>query len=65
MKEPQKLFNFQLPYRTYEDLRILGYENNCSVAEIVREAVTCVVEKNRIFIEKKIIKHKREDHNVI
>ncbi len=47
MKEPQKLFNFQMPYRTYKELRNLGYEYNCSVAEIVREAVERVIERNK------------------
>ncbi len=44
MKEPTHLFNFQMPYKKYEELRSLSDRNDCSVAEIVRTGVDLVIE---------------------
>ncbi len=43
MQEPTKFFNFQLPYRTFEELRDISQRNNCPIAEIVRSGVDRVL----------------------
>ncbi len=45
MKEPSRFFNFQMPYKIYEQLQILSNRNDCSVAEIVRQAIGLLLDK--------------------
>lgn len=45
MKEPCRFFNFQIPYKIYEQLQILSNRNDCSVAEIVRQAINLLLDK--------------------
>jgi predicted DNA-binding protein len=45
MKEPSRFFNFQMPYKIYEQLQILSIRNDCSVAEIVRQAINLLLNK--------------------
>ncbi len=45
MREPCRFFNFQIPYRTYEQLKALSNRNDCSVAEIVRQAISLLLDK--------------------
>jgi hypothetical protein len=45
MKEPCRFFNFQIPFRTYEQLKTISNRNDCSVAEIVRQAIGLLLDK--------------------
>lgn len=39
MKRPTRFFNFQMAYEKYGELEDLSNQNDCSVAEIVRQAI--------------------------
>jgi len=45
MKEPSRFFNFQMPYTKYEELEVISRQNDCSVAEIVRQAINQLLDK--------------------
>ncbi len=43
MQEAMKLFNFQLPYRTFRELKDISKRNDCPIAEVVRSGVDKVI----------------------
>ncbi len=43
MQEPTKFFNFQLPYRTFKELKDISKRNDCPIAEVVRSGVDKVI----------------------
>ncbi len=43
MQEPMKFFNFQLPYRTFEELTNISKRKDCSVAAVVRTGVDRII----------------------
>jgi len=45
MKEPSRFFNFQMPYKRYAELEAISKQHNCSIAEIVRQAITLFFDK--------------------
>ncbi|GAX59895.1 transcriptional regulator [Candidatus Scalindua japonica] len=45
MKEPSRFFNFQMPYKKYEKLEAISKQNDCSIAEIVRQAINLLLDK--------------------
>lgn len=44
-KEPNRLFNFTMPQKTFQILEKLSMKNNCSVAEIVRKGIDLLLEQ--------------------
>jgi hypothetical protein len=45
MKEASRFFNFQMPYKKYAELEKISKQNDCSIAEIVREAINLLLDK--------------------
>ncbi len=45
MREPCRFFNFQMPYKKYEELEAISKQNDCSIAEIVRQAINLLLDK--------------------
>ncbi|MHC4268119.1 MAG: ribbon-helix-helix domain-containing protein [Planctomycetota bacterium] len=47
MKQAHRLFNLLLPFKTYEELKRLSVEIDKPVAEIVRQAISVLLEKTK------------------
>ncbi|ODS34506.1 MAG: hypothetical protein SCARUB_00382 [Candidatus Scalindua rubra] len=45
MREPSRFFNFQMPYKKYAELEAISKQNDCSIAEIVRQAINLLLDK--------------------
>lgn len=45
MKEASRFFNFQMPYKKYAELEEISKQNDCSIAEIVRQAINLLLDK--------------------
>ncbi len=45
MKEAHRFFNLLLPFKTYEELKILSTKTDKSIAAIVRQAIGLLLEK--------------------
>jgi predicted DNA-binding protein len=45
MKQAHRFFNLLLPFKTYEKLKQLSVESDKSVAEIVRQAISLLLDK--------------------
>ncbi len=43
--EPNRLFNFTIPLKTFQILEKLSKHYNCSVAHIVRQGIDLLLEK--------------------
>jgi len=46
MKQASRFFNFQMPYKKYTELEAISRENNCSIAAVVRQAITLLLDKH-------------------
>jgi predicted DNA-binding protein len=47
MKQAHRFFNLLLPFKVYEELKLLSVETDRSVAEIVRQAISLLLEKTK------------------
>jgi hypothetical protein len=45
MKEASRFFNFQMPYKKYAELEAISKQNDCSIAEVVRQAINLLLDK--------------------
>lgn len=47
MKQAHRFFNLLLPFKVYEELKLLSIETDRSIAEIVRQAIRLLLEKTK------------------
>jgi len=45
MKQAHRFFNLLLPFKTYEELKLLSVKTDRSVAAIVRQAISLLLDK--------------------
>jgi hypothetical protein len=45
MKQAHRFFNLLLPFKAYKELKLLSVETDRSIAEIVRQAISLMLDK--------------------